>query len=75
VVDNLSGSTREFLFYTPIGWLGNLCPGAWIRSREWLFIATHYQPVYRLIEEGHVPGKNFIQVGLRGYYPNKESFE
>ena len=35
---------------------------------------SHGQPVYRLIEEGHVPGKNFIQVGLRGYYPNKESF-
>jgi agmatinase len=36
---------------------------------------SHGQPVYRLIEEGHVLGKNFIQVGLRGYYPNKESFE
>lgn len=38
-------------------------------------LISHGQPVYRLIEEGHVPGKNFIQVGLRGYYPNKESFE
>ena len=38
-------------------------------------LISHSQPVYRLIEEGHVPGKNFIQVGLRGYYPNKESFE
>ncbi len=28
-------------------------------------------PVYRLIEEGLVPGKNFIQVGLRGYYPDE----
>jgi len=36
---------------------------------------SHGQPVYRLIEEGHVPGKNFIQVGLRGYYPDKKSFE
>ena len=36
---------------------------------------SHGQPVYRLIEEGHVPGRNFIQVGLRGYYPNAESFE
>jgi agmatinase len=36
---------------------------------------SHGQPVYRLIEEGHVLGKNFIQVGLRGYYPDKESFE
>ena len=35
---------------------------------------SHGQPVYRLIEEGHVPGKNFIQVGLRGYYPDEESF-
>ena len=35
---------------------------------------SHGQPVYRLIEEGHVLGKNFIQVGLRGYYPNEESF-
>jgi agmatinase len=32
-------------------------------------------PVYRLIEEGLVPGKNFIQVGLRGYYPDEESFK
>lgn len=38
-------------------------------------LISHGQPVYRLIEEGHVPGKNFIQVGLRGYYPNAESFE
>jgi agmatinase len=38
-------------------------------------LITHGTPVYRLIEEGHVPGKNFIQVGLRGYYPNAESFE
>ncbi|CTQ52472.1 Proclavaminate amidinohydrolase [Roseibium album] len=38
-------------------------------------LISHGQPVYRLIEEGHVPGKNFIQVGLRGYYPGKESFE
>ena len=38
-------------------------------------LISHGQPVYRLIEEGHVPGKNFIQVGLRGYYPNADSFE
>jgi agmatinase len=35
----------------------------------------HGMPVYRLIEEGLVPGKNFIQVGLRGYYPDEESFK
>ncbi len=35
----------------------------------------HGMPIYRLIEEGLVPGKNFIQVGLRGYYPDEESFK
>jgi agmatinase len=38
-------------------------------------LINHGMPVYRLIEEGLVPGKNFIQVGLRGYYPDEESFE
>lgn len=38
-------------------------------------LISHGQPIYRLIEEGHVPGKNFIQVGLRGYYPGRSSFE
>jgi len=38
-------------------------------------LLSHGQPVYRLIKEGHVPGKNFIQVGLRGYWPNEESFK
>lgn len=38
-------------------------------------LISHGTPVYRLIEEGLVPGKNFIQVGLRGYYPDKSAFE
>ena len=38
-------------------------------------LVSHSQPVYRLISEGHIEGKNMIQVGLRGYYPTKESFE
>lgn len=38
-------------------------------------LISHGMPVYRLIEEGLVPGKNFIQVGLRGYYPDEESFK
>ena len=33
------------------------------------------KPVRMLIDEGHVAGKNFIQVGLRGYYPGREGFE
>ena len=28
-----------------------------------------------MIKEGHVPGKNYIQVALRGYYPDLETFE
>jgi len=38
-------------------------------------LINHGMPVYRLIEEGLVPGENFIQVGLRGYYPDTEAFE
>ncbi len=38
-------------------------------------LISHAMPVYRLIEEGLVPGKNFIQVALRGYYPDEEAFE
>jgi agmatinase len=38
-------------------------------------LITHGAWVKRLIVEGHVPGKNYIQVALRGYYPDKDSFE
>ena len=38
-------------------------------------LISHGGWVKRLIKEGHVPGKNYIQVALRGYYPDKESFE
>ena len=33
---------------------------------------THGTPIRRLIEDEHVPGRNFVQVGLRGYYPDDE---
>jgi agmatinase len=36
---------------------------------------THGQPVYRAIKEGHVLARNFIQVGLRGPWPEAEGFE
>src|SRR6478672_2889741 len=32
-------------------------------------LISHGQPVRRVVDEGHVLGKNYIQVGLRGYYP------
>ena len=38
-------------------------------------LINHGAWVKRLIEEGHVPGKNYIQVALRGYYPDLEAFE
>jgi formimidoylglutamase len=30
---------------------------------------SHGTPMRRLIENGHVAGRNFVQVGLRGYWP------
>jgi guanidinobutyrase len=29
----------------------------------------------RLIESGAIPGRNFVQVGLRGYWPSKDVFD
>jgi agmatinase len=29
----------------------------------------------RLVEEGWVDGRNFVQVGLRGYWPERETFD
>ena len=36
---------------------------------------THSSPMRRLIESGAVPGQNFVQVGLRGYWPHPELFD
>lgn len=36
---------------------------------------THGTPVRNLIDEGYIPGKNFIQVGLRGWIPTEEDME
>jgi agmatinase len=33
---------------------------------------SHGTPIRKLIEQGHVSGHNFIQVGLRGYMPDDE---
>ncbi len=38
-------------------------------------LLSHGQPVHRLFAEELVPGPNFIQVGLRGYWPGKSGFE
>ncbi len=38
-------------------------------------LASHGTPMRRLIESGAVKGRNFVQVGLRGYWPPKATFE
>jgi agmatinase len=38
-------------------------------------LASHGTPMRRLIESGAVLGRNFVQVGLRGYWPPPEVLE
>jgi agmatinase len=38
-------------------------------------LASHGTPMRRLIESGAVPGTHFVQVGLRGYWPPRETFQ
>jgi agmatinase len=42
---------------------------------QWGSLIGHGQPMRRLIEEGWVAGPNFVQVGLRGYWPDRETFD
>ena len=41
---------------------------------QWGNLYAHGQPMRRLIEEGWIAGPNFVQVGLRGYWPDIETF-
>jgi agmatinase len=41
---------------------------------DWGVLAGHGTPMRRLIESGAVRGRNFVQVGLRGYWPPVEVF-
>lgn len=38
-------------------------------------LIDHGQPVYRVIHEGHVLGKNYVQVGLRARGPDIDTFK
>ncbi len=38
-------------------------------------LASHGTPMRRLIESGAIPGKNFVQVGLRGYWPGQDVWD
>ena len=44
-------------------------------GRDGPHFITHGAPVYRAVKEGHIPGRNFIQVGLRGGWPSADGFE
>jgi agmatinase len=39
---------------------------------SWGVLSGHGTPMRRLIESGAVAGRNFVQVGLRGYWPPQE---
>jgi agmatinase len=41
----------------------------------WGVLRSHGTPMRRLIESGAVQGRNFVQVGLRGYWPPPETFD
>jgi agmatinase len=41
----------------------------------WGSLISHGAPMRRLIEEGWIDGKNFVQIGLRGYWPERDTFE
>jgi agmatinase len=41
---------------------------------DWGVLAGHGTPMRRLIDSGAVRGRNFVQVGLRGYWPGPEVF-
>ena len=41
---------------------------------DWGVLAGHGTPMRRLVESGAVKGRNFVQVGLRGYWPPVDTF-
>jgi formimidoylglutamase len=44
-------------------------------NTSWGVLASHGTPMRRLMESGAVEGRNFIQVGLHGYWPPPETVE
>jgi agmatinase len=35
---------------------------------------SHGTPMYRLVEQGHVDSRRYVQIGLRGYWPGTKEF-
>ena len=44
-------------------------------NSTWGYLHSHGTPMRRLIESGAVAGRNFVQVGLRGYWPGVETLD
>jgi len=44
-------------------------------NSTWGNLRSHGAPMRRLIESGAVAGRNFVQVGLRGYWPGQETLD
>lgn len=44
-------------------------------NSTWGNLRSHGTPMRRLIESGAVAGRNFVQVGLRGYWPGPETMQ
>src|SRR5918997_6574789 len=44
-------------------------------NTTWGHLRSHGTPMRRLIESGAVAGRNFVQIGLRGYWPGPETLE
>ena len=42
---------------------------------SWGVLSGHGTPMRRLIESGAIAGRNFVQVGLRGYWPPQDVLE
>jgi arginase family enzyme len=42
-------------------------------NSTWGNLRSHGTPMRRLIESGAVAGRNFVQIGLRGYWPGPET--
>ncbi len=36
--------------------------------------ASHGTPMFRLVDQGHVDPRRYVQIGLRGYWPGEEEF-
>ena len=35
---------------------------------------SHGTPMYRLVRDGHIDARRYVQIGLRGYWPGEEEF-